>query len=84
MVNSVRCLVKCDGIYIELTTCFFLGYESDEKYQLFPRKVQSPLLKKLAIIGAAASSVHSVVYAAYEVFTFGYNQGQLGMVLKGL
>lgn len=63
---------------------FLIGYESDEKYQLFPRKVQSPLLKKLAIIGAAASSVHSVVYTAYEVFTFGYNQGQLGMDSKDL
>ncbi|KAI7884045.1 hypothetical protein K492DRAFT_158679 [Lichtheimia hyalospora FSU 10163] len=60
-----------------------LGYEIDDKYQLFPRKVQSPLLKKLSIIGAAASSVHSVVYTAYEVFTFGYNQGQLGYHASG-
>lgn len=46
--------------------------------QLLPRKIQAQSLKKQAILGAAASAVHSVVYTATEIFTFGLNQGQLG------
>lgn len=46
--------------------------------QLVPRKIQAQSLKKQSILGAAASTVHSVVYTSTEIFTFGYNHGQLG------
>ncbi|CEP14245.1 hypothetical protein [Parasitella parasitica] len=62
-----------------------LGYETDnhhssnkEPMQLVPRKIQAQSLKKQPILGAAASKVHSVVYTATDIFTFGLNQGQLG------
>lgn len=46
--------------------------------QALPRKIQAQSLKKQAILGAAASRIHSVVYTSTDIFTFGYNQGQLG------
>ncbi|KAI9344772.1 hypothetical protein BD770DRAFT_414187 [Pilaira anomala] len=46
--------------------------------QLVPKKIQAQSLKKQPILGAAASRIHSVVYTATDLFTFGYNQGQLG------
>lgn len=46
--------------------------------QLVPRKIQAPSLKKQEIVGAAASTIHSVVYTQTDLFTFGYNKGQLG------
>ncbi|KAG2200296.1 hypothetical protein INT47_000289, partial [Mucor saturninus] len=46
--------------------------------QALPRKIQAQSLKKQAIIGAAASTVHSVVYTSTDIFTFGKNGGQLG------
>lgn len=46
--------------------------------QVLPRKIQAQSLKKQAIIGAAASAVHSVVYTSTDIFTFGFNGGQLG------
>ncbi|KAL9549463.1 hypothetical protein MBANPS3_005191 [Mucor bainieri] len=64
-----------------------LGYETDNNHgnssnkdpmQLVPRKIQAQSLKKQPILGAAASRVHSVVYTATDIFTFGLNQGQLG------
>lgn len=57
------------------------GYETENHespMQLVPRKIQAQSLKKQPIIGAAASRIHSVVYTATDIFTFGYNQGQLG------
>lgn len=62
-----------------------IGYETDnhinsnkDPLQLVPRKIQAQSLKKQPILGAAASSVHSVVYTTTDIFTFGLNQGQLG------
>lgn len=60
-----------------------IGYETENRnkegpVQLVPRKIQSQSLKKQPIIGAAASRIHSVVYTHHDIFTFGYNQGQLG------
>ncbi|KAI7898269.1 uncharacterized protein BX663DRAFT_538623 [Cokeromyces recurvatus] len=55
-----------------------LGYEMDNQEQLVPRKIQAQSLKKQPIFGAAASRIHSVVYTKNDIFTFGYNQGQLG------
>jgi hypothetical protein len=63
---------------------FSTGYETDNHskeespMQLVPRKIQAQSLKKQPILGAAASRVHSVVYTSTDIFTFGYNQGQLG------
>jgi hypothetical protein len=61
-----------------------LGYETEKcnkeegAVQLVPRKIQVQSLKKQPILGAAASRIHSVVYTRHDIFTFGYNQGQLG------
>ena len=63
-----------------------LGYASatpkfpdEEPIQLLPRQVFGPLKREL-VLGAAASSVHSVVYTMSSLFTFGRNDGQLGLV----
>ncbi|CAO3624734.1 unnamed protein product [Cunninghamella blakesleeana] len=59
-----------------------LGYDledrSDNLNQFTPRKIQSQNLKRQPFIGVAASKVHSIVYTSHELFSFGYNQGQLG------
>lgn len=68
-----------DGIFF-----LYEGYElenhnkEDIPMQLVPRKIQAQSLKKQPILGAAASRIHSVVYTSNDLFTFGYNQGQLG------
>ena len=63
-----------------------LGYASatprfpnDEPIQLLSRQIFGPL-KREAVIGAAASRIHSVVYTSNSMFTFGKNDGQLGLV----
>ena len=63
-----------------------LGYASasprlpnEEPVQLLPRQVFGPL-KREAVLGAAASRTHSVVYTSNSLFTFGKNDGQLGLV----
>lgn len=63
-----------------------LGYASaspkfpdEEPIQLLPRQIFGPL-KREAVHGAAASGVHSVVYTSTSLFTFGKNDGQLGLV----
>lgn len=50
-----------------------------EPVQLLPRQVFG-ILKREIVTGAAASRVHSVVHTASSVFTFGKNDGQLGLV----
>lgn len=54
----------------------------DEAVQTSPRKVVGPL-KKENVIGAAASRVHSVVFTAAELYTWGTNNGQLGYDTAG-
>lgn len=63
-----------------------LGYASaaprfleEEPLQLLPRQVFGPLKREL-VLGAAASRVHSVVHTSNSLFTFGKNDGQLGLV----
>lgn len=63
-----------------------LGYASatpkfpdEEPTQLLPRQIFGSL-KREAVLGAAASGVHSVVYTLTSLFTFGKNDGQLGLV----
>ena len=62
-----------------------LGYSTsstqsdEESKQLLPKQVFGTL-KKEYIIGAAASRLHSVVHASHSLYTFGKNEGQLGLV----
>jgi len=63
-----------------------LGYASptsnlndEELAQLSPRQVFGPL-KREVVVAAAASRTHSVVHTATSLYTFGKNEGQLGLV----
>ncbi|KAL8884510.1 MAG: hypothetical protein Q9215_007459, partial [Flavoplaca cf. flavocitrina] len=51
----------------------------EEPLQLAPKQVFGPL-KREHVQGTAASRVHSVVYTSASLFTFGKNDGQLGLV----
>ncbi|KAJ5329738.1 hypothetical protein N7452_010128 [Penicillium brevicompactum] len=51
----------------------------DVPMQLTPRQIFNPFKKEL-IFGAAASSIHSVVFSSSALYTFGKNEGQLGLV----
>ena len=55
------------------------GFKDEESLQLLPKQIFGPL-KREVIIGAAASRIHSVVHSANSLFTFGKNEGQLGLV----
>ena len=50
----------------------------EEPTQMLPRQVFGPLKREL-VVGAAASSTHTVVHTASSLFTFGKNEGQLGL-----
>ena len=50
----------------------------EEPTQLLPRQVFGPLKREL-VVGAAASSIHTVVHTTSSLFTFGKNEGQLGL-----
>ena len=63
-----------------------LGYASntskmkdEEPLQLLPRQIFGPLKREL-VIGVAASRIHTVVHTSSSLFTFGKNEGQLGLV----
>ena len=47
--------------------------------QLLPRQLYGPM-KKEAIVGAAASSIHSAIFTSSALYTFGKNEGQLGLM----
>ncbi|PWY68112.1 BTB/POZ protein [Aspergillus sclerotioniger CBS 115572] len=51
----------------------------DVPIQNSPRQIFNPF-KKEVILGAAASAVHSVVFSNSGLYTFGKNEGQLGLV----
>ncbi|KAJ5467381.1 hypothetical protein N7475_005133 [Penicillium sp. IBT 31633x] len=53
--------------------------KNDVPMQTTPRQIFNPF-KKETIIGAAASSIHSVVFSTSGLYTFGKNEGQLGLV----
>ncbi|KAL4970722.1 BTB domain and ankyrin repeat protein [Aspergillus stella-maris] len=53
--------------------------KDDVPVQPSPRQIFNPF-KKEVILGAAASSIHSVVYSNSGLYTFGKNEGQLGLV----
>ena len=66
--------------------CAQLGYDlpttpgrEEEAIQTSPRRIFGPL-KKETIIGIAASRIHSVAYTESALYTWGKNEGQLGIV----
>ncbi|KAF1809829.1 RCC1/BLIP-II [Eremomyces bilateralis CBS 781.70] len=62
-----------------------LGYQlsnirpNEEPLQLVPRQIYGTL-KRERVAGVAASRIHSVVFTPLSLFTFGKNEGQLGIV----
>ncbi|KAL8904277.1 MAG: hypothetical protein Q9207_003373 [Kuettlingeria erythrocarpa] len=63
-----------------------LGYASpdsnlrdEELIQLLPKQIYGPL-KREVIRGVAASRTHTLVYTLNSLYTFGKNEGQLGLV----
>lgn len=52
---------------------------NDVPIQTTPRQIFNPFKKEM-ILGAAASSIHSVVFSDSGLYTFGKNEGQLGLV----
>ena len=50
----------------------------DGLVQASPRRLLGPLKREI-VIGTAASRIHSVVHTAYNLYTFGKNEGQLGL-----
>lgn len=53
--------------------------KDDVPIQTTPRQIFNPF-KREVILGAAASSIHSVVFSTSGLYTFGKNEGQLGIV----
>jgi len=53
--------------------------KDQDPLQLLPRQVFGPLKREI-ILGTAASRTHSVVYTSTSLYTFGKNDGQLGLV----
>ena len=53
--------------------------KNDVPMQLAPRQIFNPF-KKEVMQGVAASSIHSVVFTSSGLYTFGKNEGQLGLV----
>ena len=53
--------------------------KDNEPVQLLPRQIFGPLKREI-VLGAAASRTHSVVYTRTSLYTFGKNDGQLGLV----
>ncbi|KZF21039.1 hypothetical protein L228DRAFT_262107 [Xylona heveae TC161] len=51
----------------------------EDPIQTSPRQVFGPLKREL-VLGAAGSRIHSVVHTSTALFTFGKNEGQLGLV----
>ncbi|ODM15055.1 hypothetical protein SI65_09551 [Aspergillus cristatus] len=51
----------------------------DVPIQTTPRQIFNPFKKEI-IYGAAASAIHSVVFSSSGLYTFGKNEGQLGLV----
>ncbi|PYH46389.1 BTB domain and ankyrin repeat protein [Aspergillus saccharolyticus JOP 1030-1] len=53
--------------------------QDDVPMQKQPRQIFNPF-KKEVILGVAASGVHSVVFSNSGLYTFGKNEGQLGLI----
>ncbi|KAG8629407.1 hypothetical protein KVT40_003272 [Elsinoe batatas] len=55
------------------------GMKDEDPVQTLPRQIFGPL-KRETIHGVAASRIHSVAYTGNSLFTWGKNEGQLGLV----
>lgn len=58
------------------------GMKDEESVQLLPRQVFGPLKREVAV-GAAASRIHSAIITSApssSLYTFGKNEGQMGLV----
>ncbi|KAL2012294.1 hypothetical protein VTN00DRAFT_5012 [Thermoascus crustaceus] len=53
--------------------------KNDVPIQTTPRQIFNPFKREI-ILGAAASAIHSVVFSTSGLYTFGKNEGQLGLV----
>ena len=53
--------------------------KDEEPLQLLPRQIFGPLKREI-IVGTAASRTHTVVHTSTSLYTFGKNDGQLGLV----
>ncbi|RYN41524.1 hypothetical protein AA0112_g2323 [Alternaria arborescens] len=53
--------------------------KDDDPISTIPRQIFGPL-KRDVVTGIAASRIHSVVHTATSLYTFGKNEGQLGIV----
>jgi alpha-tubulin suppressor-like RCC1 family protein len=53
--------------------------KDDDPISTIPRQIFGPL-KREAVAGIAASRIHSVVHTGTSLYTFGKNEGQLGIV----
>lgn len=53
--------------------------KDDDPISTIPRQIFGPF-KRDAIIGVAASRIHSVAHTSSSLYTFGKNEGQLGIV----
>ncbi|KAF2733420.1 hypothetical protein EJ04DRAFT_565089 [Polyplosphaeria fusca] len=55
--------------------------KDDDPISTIPRQIFGPLkLKREPVIGIAASRIHSVAHTSTSLYTFGKNEGQLGIV----
>ncbi|KAF2092281.1 hypothetical protein K490DRAFT_61722 [Saccharata proteae CBS 121410] len=55
------------------------GLKDEDPIQTLPRQIYGPLKREL-VVGIAASRIHSVAHTATALYTFGKNEGQLGIV----
>lgn len=55
------------------------GLKDDEPINTVPRQIFGSL-KRDIVLGVAASRIHSVVHTSTSLYTFGKNEGQLGIV----
>jgi alpha-tubulin suppressor-like RCC1 family protein len=53
--------------------------QDEEPFCATPRQIFGPL-KREAIVGVAASAIHSVAYTSTSLFCWGKNEGQLGLM----
>ncbi|KAF2203578.1 hypothetical protein GQ43DRAFT_256054 [Delitschia confertaspora ATCC 74209] len=53
--------------------------KDDDPISTIPRQIYGPL-KREVVIGIAASRIHSVAHSSDSLYTFGKNEGQLGIV----
>ncbi|PSN73675.1 hypothetical protein BS50DRAFT_192924 [Corynespora cassiicola Philippines] len=53
--------------------------KDDDPISTLPRQIFGPLKREI-VVGVSASRIHSVAYTATSLYTFGKNEGQLGIV----